>query len=30
MGAVAGLSTFGALATWASIVAAGSNLGAIY
>ena len=28
MGAVAGLSTFGALATWASIVAAGSNLGA--
>lgn len=28
MGAVASLTTFGALATWASIVAAGSNLGA--
>lgn len=28
MGAVAGLTTFGALATWASVVAAGSNLGA--
>lgn len=28
MGTVAGLTTFGALATWASIVAAGSNLGA--
>jgi gas vesicle protein len=28
MGALAGISTFGALATWASIAAAGSNLGA--
>lgn len=28
MGAIAGLTTFGALATWATVVAAGSNLGA--